>query len=394
MQDDGIKKLLDEFITLLEGPRNQGLIKEKWDRPNLAYIEDIGVPRPGATPIIAVPHLSMWAQKMGFSVADLYQNPKTYLKVWLSREIGRFTEICDDKPLCRRVIILIGAGFEFSLFGARQVYSDVEDPWVDPTPLVNKPSDLDAIPLPDFRTSGLMPLAHRFFEELSELAAGSGLEIIFRDWCRSPFAVAMHMRGIAPFLTDMVDAPEFVTQLVEFVSRGAIHYRTERAKFLGIDLDAPEFGNDEVNIPSISPGMYRNLVLPSEKRYASRFGGLKYWHSCGDVTPMIPAIREVPNITIFHVGPVTDLSRAAEVFGDVTLDICLDSLDIYRGTGEATRTKISGILQPCHQHGARQFSIRPGILQAFEDVDKDIGSIRQWVTQSRQAVADFESCNV
>ncbi len=390
MQDEGIKKLLDEFMTLLEGPRNQALIKEKWDLPNLAYIEDIGVPRPGATPIIAVPHLSMWAKKMSLSVADLYQNPRTYLKVWLSREIGRFRQIGDDRPLSPRVIILIGTGFELSLFGGRQIYSDTEDPWIDPEPLVNESSDLESIELPDFRTSGLMPLAHRFFEELSELSADSGMEIVFRDWARSPFAVAMHMRGITPFLIDMVDSPEFVTQLVEVVARGAIHYRTERAKFLGIDLDAPEFGNDEVNTPSISPDMYRDLVLPSEKAYASHFGGLRYWHSCGDVTPMISSIREVPNIRIFHVGPVTDLSPAAEVFGDATLDICLDSLDIYRGTPEGTRARIFDILRICHQHGARRFSIRPGILQSFEDIEKDIASIGQWVNQATEAVADFE----
>ena len=390
MTTDDLRHLLDEYVALLDGPRNRSLLAETWLRPNLAYLGDVGVPREGKIPIIAAPHLSMWARRMGIGASALYLDPRTYLTVWLKREIGRFREIGDDRPLSRQVIMLIGAGFEVSLLGSRQIYSETEDPWVDPAPVLERPEDVDRLELPDFHKSGLMPLAHRFYEELSELVVGAGLKVVFRDWARSPFAVVMHLRGVEPLLTDMIERPEFVSKLLDVVARSAIHYRNERAKFLGIPSERPELGNDEVNVPSLSPQMYRDLVLPSEKAYASAFGGLTYWHSCGDVTPMLRAIREIPEITIFHVGPWTDLAKAAEVFGDVTLDICIHSVTVYEGNDDATRTKITQIVETCRDHGARSFSIRPGILQAFGDVEKDLAAVGRWCRVAQETVAKLE----
>jgi uroporphyrinogen-III decarboxylase len=390
-KNNGIRRLLDEYVALADSPRNQKLLHETWLRPNLAYIENVGVPREGVVPIVADPMLAMWAKKMGINVAEMYLEPETCLKVWLSREIGRFTQIQDDRPLNKRMIVLLGAGFESSMFGAKQVYSDDTDPWIDRTPVLQQPDDLDRLKLPDFNSSGMMPLAHRFYNELSELVKQHGLTIVFPNWGRSPFAVAMALCGMQQLLVDMIEQPEFVEKLLVFLTQSAIHYRQARAKFLGMALDQPELGNDEVNVPSISPRLYRDLVLPSEKAYASAFGGLMYWHSCGNVTPMLELIREIPNITIFHVGPWTDVARAAGIFGDTTLDICLHSMDVYRATEEAMRAKVTTIVQTCWQHGARSFSIRPGILEAFATVDEDLASAARWVRVAKETVAHLTS---
>ncbi len=383
MRNEEIARLLDQYCVLAESTRNKKLLRETWLRPNLAYLDDIGVPQPGVVPVIAVPQLSLWARKIGRSVSDLYTNPKTYLEVFLSREIGRFTQIQDDRPLNKRVIIVLGAGFESTLFGAHQVYSPTEDPWVDRTPVVQT-EDLDQLELPDFYKTGLMPLAHRFYQELSELVQGYDVEIAFPDWGRSPFGVAMHLRGMEPLLVDMLQQPAFFKNLLSFLTESAIHYRRERARFLGVAADKPVFHDDEVNVPTISLSMYQDLVLPFEKQYANAFGGLIYWHSCGDVTPILPAIREIPDITLFHVGPWTDVSQAADIFGKVTLDICLHALDIYETNEEAMRAKVSGILQTCREHGAHSFSIRPGILQAFGTIEEDLAAIARWVKVARK----------
>ena len=391
MKNGEITRLLDEYMTLADGPRNKSLLQETWLRPNLAYIENVGVPRDGVVPILADPMLSMWARKMGIRVDEMYLQPEVYLRVWLNREIGRFTQIQDDRPLNKRMILLMGAGFESSLFGSRQVYSPTEDPWIDRTPVLQQPEDLNRLELPDFYTSGMMPLAHRFCSELSELVQQHALQIVFPDWGRSPIAVAMALRGMQQLLMDMVERPDFVRKLLDFLGQCAVQYRTERAKFLGIPLDQPQLGNDEVNVPSMSPRMYRDVVLPSEKAYAAAFGGLVYWHSCGNVTPMLEAIREIPNIAVFHVGPWTDVGRAAAVFGNVALDICLHSLDVYQATEEAMRARVTKIVQTCWQHGARSFSIRPGILEAFATIDEDLASAARWVRVAKATVAQLVS---
>ena len=152
------------------------------------------------------------------------------------------------------------------------------------------------------------------------------------------------------------------------------------------------FYNDEVNVPSMSPNAYRDLILPSEKRCSEAFDGLTYWHSCGNVTPMIPTVREVPNITIFHVGPWTDLSAAIDSFGDGTLDVCVDSVDdVYQASEDRVRAKVTDILHTCQQRGAKSFSIRPGILQAFQSLDKDLDSVARWVRVAKETVLQVMS---
>jgi len=397
VKNDEITRVIERYLALADSPRNQDLLHKTWLRPNLAYIDDIGVPQPGVVPIIAVPQLSMWARKMGLSVAQTFTDPAVYLKVFLTREIDRFTQIGDDRPLNKRFPVLLGGGFEAAFFGSRQVYSDLEDPWTDRNPVIRGLEDLQRLELPDFHRGGLMPLAHSFFEELSQLVAGTGLEITFADWGRSPFSVATILCGMEPLAVALLNEPEFAKHLLAFLTQSAIHYRRARAKFLGQpalacgpggpgEPDKPVFHDDEVNVPSLSPRSYRNLILPLEKEYAAAFSGLQYWHSCGNVTPMIPAIREIPDITIFHCGPWTDVGRAADVFGDITLDVCVHAMDVYESPPEAVTQKVRGIVQTCHARGARSFSIRPGILQSFKSPEEDLDAIARWVHLARQAV--------
>jgi hypothetical protein len=388
VKNEIVDRLLDQYLTLADGERNRDLLNKTWLRPNLAYMDDIGVPRPGVVPILAVPQISMWARRINRRISDLFTDPVTYLEVFLRREIDRFILIGDDRPLNKRFLVLLGSGFEASLFGAHQVYSDTEDPLIDRFPILQEPEDLDRLGPPDFRVSGLMPLAHRFYYELSELVEGSGVKIDFADWSRGPFGVAVQLRGMEQFLIDLLERPDFVRRLLDFLTQSAIHYRKERAGFLGLALDRPVFHNDDVNVPSLSPGLYRELALPFEKQYARAFDGLLYWHSCGDVTPMVAAIREIPNITIFHCGPWTDVGRAAEIFGEGTLDICVHIMDVYGSEQEAIRSKVRRIAEVCREHGARSFSIRPGILQAYGSPEEDLHAISLWVKAAKEAALE------
>ena len=386
MKNVNTSQLLDQYLTLVEGLRNKKLLEQTWRQPNLAYMGDIGVPERGVVPVVAVPHLSMWARKMGRSVAEVFHDPQTYLEVFLSREIGRFTQIQDDRPLTKKIPLALGCGFESTLFGMSQHYSPTEDPWVGRTPLLLDPQDLDRLQRPDFFKSGLMPLAHRYYHELSERVADYGLEVEFHDWGRSPFGVAVQLRGMEQLLVDIYERPDFFVRLHRFITDSAIHYRRQRASFLGVAPDPPVLHDDDINVPSISPQHYRDLVLPEEKAYASVFGGLMYWHSCGNVTPMIPAIREIDGITIFHVGPWTDLAKAAGLFGDTTLDVCLTSLDVYQASEVQMRDQVLRIVQTCREHGAQSFSIRPGILETFQSVEQDLASAARWVRIAKQTL--------
>jgi hypothetical protein len=283
-----------------------------------------------------------------------------------------------------------GVAFEASLFGVEQIYMDDQDPKIG-EPVLQHPDDLNHLQLPDFHKSGLMPEAHRMYEELSGLVKDHDLQIKFPDWDRSPFATAHRLRGEGQLLVDMLERPDFVAELLDFLTQAAVQYRSDRARFLGIALNRPQFSNDEVNVPSISPKLYREVVLPREKTYAAAFGGLMYWHSCGNVTPMLPAIRETPGIEIFNVGPWTDIAQSAEVFGDVALDICMHPLDIY-DSDEAMRDKVRGIVQTCWRRGAHSFSLRAAPFLALgSSVEEQVAAGARWIKTAKETVAELVS---
>ena len=83
------------------------------------------------------------------------------------------------------------------------------------------------------------------------------------------------------------------------------------------------------------------------------------------------------------------MGQAATIFGDVTLDICLDSLDVYQAGEEAMRTKVNSILRACAEHGVQSFSIRPGILEPFRAIEEDLASIACWVRAARETVGEW-----
>jgi hypothetical protein len=74
-------------------------------------------------------------------------------------------------------------------------------------------------------------------------------------------------------------------------------------------------GDDEVDGNIISPGTYEEFIYPSDQEFCRDHRGI-YFHSCGNLTPMLPLIRSLPNLRILHVSSLTDFSRAVEVFGD------------------------------------------------------------------------------
>ena len=63
VNDEKLGRLLDRYSALADTSRNESLLRRTWLRPNLAYMDDIGVPQPGVVPILAVPQLSMWARQ-------------------------------------------------------------------------------------------------------------------------------------------------------------------------------------------------------------------------------------------------------------------------------------------------------------------------------------------
>ncbi len=381
MQEQGICRLLDKVSELVDTPENKKR-RELWDQSSYAD-QWRGIPtnkanRSGSVPVTLGIEYSMWSKILDFDLVEFFTNPTAHLEGQLRIKIHKFQNFSDDTPIDKTIYIFLGTSFEVSLFGLRTIYKRDQDPWIDRTPIFDSPKDIGLHPYPSFRESGMMPLAHRMFERITGLIRDD-FSVIFPTWMRGPFGVAVCLRGMEDFLTDMLLSPSFAHRLLEFVTESRKRWDIERAKFLGVELEMGMLDNDDVNSPNLSPKLYEGMVLPYEKELHDFYGGISYWHSCGNIAPLIRAIRQIPKTDMLQVGPWTDLDAVLEVFGESTpLEVCLHPMrDVYMATQE---DMISVIRKIMSQSGNTPITIRADTFQEVYGVDQDIERIKRWVS--------------
>lgn len=386
---DSIKKLNETIERLINSPRNQEIAKAWKPQEYTAKDHWRGIPlsstRVRIIPFTVEPEIPMWAKILGFDVKEFYNDPGCYLKNTLSMMIYRFENFQDFTCIEKIIPIWLGTTFESSLFGSKTIFTEGESPWLDREPIIRTQEDLDRLTSPDFYKSGLMPLAHRMYEQINELVKGE-YTVVFPEWGRGPFGVAQHIRGMENILVDMILTPDFLHRLLRFVTNARKSWSKERAKFLKRKVDKGNLYNDEVNSPTLSPQQYEEFVLPYEMELCEFYGGISYWHSCGDTTRLLGAIRKIPDIDMFHIGPWTSLREARRVFARYTaLEKCLmPTEDIQfiseREMGEKLEN-IRAILDGV------SYTVRADGFQVISSLDDDLEKIRQWVRTANTKLA-------
>ena len=95
----------------------------------------------------------------------------------------------------------------------------------------------------------------------SRSAEELGGEISIVGWVEGPLALAQELRGLNRIMTDIVDDPAFVRDLMDFASEVAIVYAAAQ-----IEAGADTIGMSDAAASMIGPRHYRDLVLPWQRR--------------------------------------------------------------------------------------------------------------------------------
>lgn len=389
-----IPRLLDQFCAAVESPANRARLK-LWAKPSfhLKTVKFRGQPLPlaetgGKIPIQAdVYSVAFWGRIFGFSLAQYYTDPATYLHYYLKARLRCFEEIPDDSPLVPAIPVWIGLGFEASLSGVRQRYDEVAEPWVDRDAPVKEYEDLDRIGRrPDFKRAGLMPLAIRFHDEIRQMVDGYPVRVQFHDWIPGLLASMIYLRGYDALMVDMLEEPDFVHRMVRLVTDVRKQWELDRASYLDRPVPRAMYYDDDVNIPQLSPGLFTEFLLPYEKEVHDFQGGLSYWHSCGNITPFLPSIREMERIDLLNVSAWTDVRRAAALFGDTALEVCVHAVDdVLQASPEQMEARVRGLVEACSGAGVPAWTIRAEGITGLEDPLDDLRQVKTWVEAARRA---------
>ncbi len=407
---DSIQRLLDQIEELYIHPRNRGNLEE-WVQL-AGHADDNkwrGVPAPvevatGQIPIVVNMELSLKSDILGFSVKEYFHSPEVYLENYLRHMIYRFNEIQDDVPIVLQIPVYRSSVFEAMLFGRNIVYLDDHDAVLSDTPLIEDLSEVDALPVPDFNQGEAMSYAKRLYQYVLDQVRGREFTIIFMDWLRNPAGVATWLYGEQEFQTAMTSNPEGAHRLVEYVTECRIRWAKQRADFLGEEgYKTAALYSDGVRGDSMSPQQYLEFVQPHEMDISELHGGINYWHSCGDTTTLLEQLGDLP-LELFHVGPWTDVRKAAEVFGPkgTALQICVQkhgqygpgpwpsSDDVFRATPEEIASKIRHVVRQATRGGAAAFCIVAGPLHRTRGAVEDVKTIKRWVHTARTVLSNVD----
>ncbi|MEM3693246.1 MAG: uroporphyrinogen decarboxylase family protein [Candidatus Bathyarchaeia archaeon] len=332
----GLQALMDRVLKALEDPRYDGK-RDLWRR----FSEGKEVERP---PVTVFSRTYDWAQELGFDLLRYYEDPEYYLEANLKILLYRHERIHDDSLLSPSISIDFGAAFEPSLLGVGVVFRPDTTPW-PAEPIVRDEEDLKKLRFPDVYRSGLMPRAHRFHDAIRKIV-GENLRIEYRPWTRGPWGVLVHMMGWQNALLSLIKKPSLIEKLLGFITEARMVWEVDWGRFLGREVVVSSLSNDEVDAKVLSPKNYRELVLPCEKRLAEFYKeGISYFHSCGNIGPFLPSIKEIAGLRIVQISPWTSIGIAKEVLGNsIAMERWIHPEDLILDE-ERTRAKFVRILQ-------------------------------------------------
>jgi hypothetical protein len=338
---------LDELIEKAVEAHQSDTNRKRIGRPDKIRLI-VGIGRP------------VFARVFGFDTARYFAEPEICLRAQLQWKLWQFYILKDDTPFDLSVGCDYATAFEPSFYGADPIFPQGSEPTYG-RPVIRRPADLSAIDPPDFFRSGLMPSAHAMYEGLKELSKGR-LDVFFPGYARGPWSIATILRGFNDIFLDYTDRPSFLHQLLHFCTQTRIEWDRQRCRFLGIspkdrtlrwkyvvyrNNTASDLFEDEVDGNLFSPELYRECILPYHRHLSEYYGGIHYFHSCGNLTSFMKDIQSLPITGMQHISVGTDFKKALETISpEISLQYSLDAWnDVMAATEEQMRGRISDLIE-------------------------------------------------
>jgi MtaA/CmuA family methyltransferase len=218
--------------------------------------------------------------------------------------------------------------------------------------LIQSPQDVSRVKPFDIERS---PRPAQRIESVRKMAAAVGRTHSVLGWAEGPLAVYADLRGVESMFLDLIDNPQMYLRAAEIIIENQIRFA--RAQ-VAAGADMIGIGDSVASL--ISPPMYRQLVLPFEKRLFEAIheaGAAVKLHICGDVRKSIQLMAQT-GCDIIDADWMVPLDEArAAVGSDVTLAGNFDpSAVLLQGTpqevADAARSNI--------EMGGRRFILQPG----------------------------------
>lgn len=195
----------------------------------------------------------------------------------------------------------------------------------------------------------------RSVEEAKELTGDRlQIDVSYPDLGFSPFDHAVRMRGLEKLMLDVIDEPERVHELMDFITSAFEQHHRNREQRGWLNVVPSSDGRYTqvgfrvhcVHVPSdfdpakpllrhewayisaqtssgLGPEMFAEFVHPYNIRLARYFSNQTvYYHGCEQLDHKLDVLSTLPNLRRFHVSPWSSVEAAREKFqGRVVLEV-------------------------------------------------------------------------
>ncbi len=254
-----------------------------------------------------------WPELFGYEMRQVHDDPDFAAAQRLRELIFWADNVDDDTVPSATIQADVGMYWDITLFGMRIHHTPIGVPEFEPHPLRER-LDLSLLGRFDFSTTGDMPRILRKYARLREIAesdfAGK-LAVTFPCFHRGPLDIYVQLRGYEAFADDTACRPDELRAALEHLVDERMRFARERPRFLGeATLPATTYvADDWVNIPFISPAMFRDFVVPLYRRIRAEEGPPSGFHTCGNMEPVVRDLVAVfPEIEMLEVSPWNDVA--------------------------------------------------------------------------------------
>lgn len=383
-----INELIEKYLKIVNSQKNKEN-KKYWDNADERYLVERW--RGRSNRMINVPYtmamdIAGYSKVLNINCIDYYTNPRAQLHEQLKYAIWEFENIDSNRYFENATFVSFGSVFEAAMFDAKINFLPNAAPWFDEKEhiLEDKSKLLSFKPF-DFYNSGLCGRAHNFYEESKKITSGYDIEVMFPITLRSPFSIAIMLRGFENLLMDFYDDPNFVHELLGTITTYLKDFAYQRAKFLNKPIDKCMLFNDEISTPMISNDIYVEFILPYEIELSNFCNGTRYWHSCGVTQNFYESVASIPGLKMMHIGPWSDIGKAVNVFGtkQIPIEICVsNNRDMYEKTSQQMEEHLLGIKSICD--GKVKYSVRCDGIGVLFTIDECISKMNEWCKVAKQ----------
>ena len=299
------------------------------------------------------------------------QAPDRYLYDW--PELG--TAEIDEETLCRlhgdvRGVLDLEPERVRLQHREREPHSDCIDSWgsgqveiepgqwcpgVHPLKQASNKDDLELYPgWPDMNDP--TRIAH-VREQATRLTEENRYAILATPWLLFPFERAHAMQGMETYLLNMAMDPEFARAMLVKIAGYCKELMGRFLEELGENVDMIKIGDDLGTQKSlmISPKMYREILKPVHADFIQfireRTKAKIFFHSCGDVEPLIEDFIEIGvdilNPVQTSSGKMSDLPALKKSYGDKI--VFCGGIDSHRilpfGTVKEVREEVRRVIE-------------------------------------------------